>query len=187
MTTRKLRTGRVALAVLAIGLAQAATAAATERITATIAVPPGTPGSATTVPLSAYIYDYSTDDEFRKLSELLASKGSKALREALFDLEKGWLRLGDSLGYPIALARSETKDGSRHILLVADRPIQFFEIWNDTRSLDYPFSVIELNVKSDGTGDGQLVPAAKVRLSNGKVQVESYTFQPSKLLGVRVR
>jgi hypothetical protein len=184
MTTSKLRTG---LIVLAIGLAQASMAAAAERITATIAVPPGTPGSATTVPLSAYIYDYSTNDELRKLSDLMASKGSRALREALFDLEKGWLRLGDSLGYPIAIAKSETAEGSRHILLIADRPIQFFEVWNDSRSLDYPFSVIELHLKSDGTGDGQLVPAAKVRLAGGKVQVESYAFQPSRLLGVRVR
>lgn len=181
---RKLKTAWIA-AMLALGLAHAAFAA--ERITGTLAVPPGTPGRATTVPVSIYIYDYSTPEEVARLGGVLANKGGEALRRELWDLEKGWLRIGDSLGYPIAIARSETTDGKRHIVLLADRPIQFFESWNNSRSVEYPFSFVDIQVNQDGTGEGQLIPAAKVRLLSNTITVESYAFQPSKLLGVRVR
>jgi hypothetical protein len=136
--------------------------------------------------LSIYVYDYSTEEEVQRLADTLANKGAKALREELWDLEKGWLRIGDSLGYPIAVARSQTTGDGRHIFLVADRPIQFFESWRGARSLDYPFSFIEIRVGKDGKGEGQFIPAAEVRLARSGVQVESYAFQPSTLLGVRV-
>jgi hypothetical protein len=110
------------------------------------------------------------------------------LREELWDLEKGWVRIGDSLGYPVAIALSEpTDDGGRHILLVADRPIQFFETWNHTRSLDYPFAYFDIKIRKDGTGSGEMSPAAKVHLANGKVLLDSYGVQPAKLLGARIR
>lgn len=181
---------RIALAaslLLALAAHQAA-GADPEHFTATVANPAGAPGRSTTAPVSIHIYNYSSDQEMVRLNELFVSKGTQALREELFDLEKGWLRIGDSLGYPIAVARSETaRDGSRQIVLVADRPIQFFEAWNNTRSLDYPFSVLQLRIGRDGTGEGELVAAAQVRLINGDVRVESYGFQPARLLGVRAR
>ncbi len=174
-------------ALLVLGLAQAGAAFAAERITGTLAVPPGTPGSATTLPVSIYVYGYSTAEEVARLNDVLTNKGREALRKELWDLEKGWLRIGDSLGYPIAVARSETKDGKRHIVLLADRPIQSFEVWNSSRSLDYPFSFVEVQIGQDGKGEGQLIPAAKVRLLGETIAVESFAFQPAKLLGVRVR
>ncbi|HWM93894.1 MAG TPA: hypothetical protein VN493_24260 [Thermoanaerobaculia bacterium] len=186
MNGKGIKTSLIA-AILAVGLAQAGGAFAAERITGTLAVPPGTPGRATTLPVSIYIYDYSTAEEVTRLNEILTTKGREALREELWDLEKGWLRIGDSLGYPIAVARSETTDGKRHIVLLADRPIQFLESWNNSRSLDYPFSFVDVQINQDGTGEGQLIPAAKVRLLSNTIAVESYAFQPARLLGVRVR
>lgn len=182
--------GRIALAaifVLAL-VSYQAVGAVSERFTATVANPAGAPGRTTTAPVSIYIYDYSTNEEMQRFGDLSVNRGAQALREELQDQEKGWLRVGDGLGYPIAVARSETaQDGSRHIVLVADRPIQFFEAWNSSRSLDYPFSVVELRIGKDGKGEGQLTAAAQVRLINGGVRVENYGFQPARLLGVRVR
>lgn len=187
MNEKGIKRSLIAL-MLVLGLIQAGAAFAAERITGTVVDPGGTTGRSTTVPFSIYIYDYSTDQEVERLAGVLAQKGSEALREELWDLEKGWIRIGNSLGYPVAVARSHpTEDGGRRIVLFADRPIQFFEVWNSLRSQDYPFSYIEINLAKDGTGTGQMFGAAKVRMAAGVVSIESYGAIPAKLLGVRVR
>ena len=85
--------------------------------------PGGVTTRSSTVPFSIYIYDYSTDQEVERLAGVLSQKGSEALREELWDLEKGWIRIGNSLGYPVAVARSQpTEGGGRRIVLFADRP-----------------------------------------------------------------
>lgn len=186
MNGARIKTSLIA-AMLVFGLTQAGAAFAAERITGTV-VDPGASGRSATVPFSIYIYDYSTDQEVERLAGVLSQKGSEALRQELWDLEKGWIRIGNSLGYPVAVARSQpTQDGGRRIVLFADRPIQFFEVWNSLRSQDYPFSYFEINLGKDGTGTGQMYGAAKVRMTTGIVSVESFGAVPAKLLGVRVR
>lgn len=71
------------------GLAQAGAAFAAERITGTVVDPGGMSGRSATVPFSIYIYDHSTDQEVERLAGVLAQKGSEALRQELWDLEKG--------------------------------------------------------------------------------------------------
>lgn len=185
MKERKIKTSWIA-AMLVLGLSPAAFAA--ERITGTVVDPGAASGRSATVPFSIYIYDYSTDQEVERLADVLARKGSEALRQELWDLEKGWIRIGDSLGYPVAVARTQpAEDGGRRIVLFADRPIQFFEVWNNLRSQDYPFSYFEINLAKDGTGTGQMYGAAKVRMAAGVVSIESFSATPARLLGVRVR
>lgn len=88
----------------------------------------------------------------------------------------------------MAVARSQpAEDGGRRIVLLGDRPIQFFGIWNNLRSQDYPFTYFEINLGKDGTGTGQMYGAAKVRMAAGVVSVESFGSTLAKLLGVRVR
>ena len=72
-------------------------------------------------------------------------------------------------------------------MLFADRPIQFFEVWNNLRSQDYPFSYFEIKLGKDGTGEGQMYGAAKIRMAAGLVSVESFGSTPARILGVRVR
>jgi hypothetical protein len=47
-------------------------------------------------------------------------------------------------------------DGGRHIVLAADRPVAFWQLWNQPLSTQLPFTVIELHVNSAGDGDGRL-------------------------------
>ena len=191
MGTRQLRRSSATLCWLLLAMLAAAPAeaqnAVREHITATVAVPASAPGQPTTAPVHIYIYSYSTDQEVQSLARTLADKGPEALREALFDLEKGWIRIGNSLGYPIAVARSAPTEQGRRIRLVADRPIDFLESWRGERSLDYPFAYFELRLGKDGKGEGDMIPAAKIRISGSSIDVENYSFQPARLLGVTVR
>lgn len=176
---------RLVLAAGVAALALAPARALAERITGTV-LDPGAPSQS--VQVSVFLNEYSSDEEIQRLSGILAQKGPEGLREALWDLEKGWLRIGSSLGYPIAVARSQaTEDGGRRIRLLADRPIEFFEIWTSARSLDYPFAFIEVTVDRQGNGEGQMIPAAKVRMFGKTLDIESFNVQPARLLGVRVR
>jgi hypothetical protein len=155
-----------------------------EHFTATLVNPEGSP---TTLPVVIHIHRYSTDAEIRKLAAILADKGPDGLRDALWDLEKGYIRFGGGLGYPIAVVTSKKTAVGRVVRIMMDRPISFREATSSARSLDYPFSWIELKLGKDGKGEGQMFAAAKVRLADGAFEVENYSALPLKLLSVRVR
>lgn len=155
-----------------------------ERFTANLVDPQG---RATVAPVTINIQSYTSDAEVRRLAGILSQKGPNALRDALWDLEAGYIRVGGGLGYPIAVARSTNTESGRIVRLMMDRPIAFWESWNSTRSLDYPFSYIELRLDRNGKGEGQMIPAAQVSLSGGNVDVEGLGFQPVRLLNVQKR
>ncbi|HEY0513675.1 MAG TPA: hypothetical protein VGH73_17330 [Thermoanaerobaculia bacterium] len=140
----------------------------------------------TTAPVVIHIDQYSSDAEVQRLAGILTQKGPDALRDALWNQEVGYIRIGGGLGYPLAAARSQdTGNGGRIIRLMLDRPISQREVINNTFSVDYPFGYIEIKLDASGKGEGQFYQAAKVRLVNGTLDVENFTPQPLRLLGVR--
>jgi hypothetical protein len=182
--------GRILITLLAFavtfGIAAVLTAQQPhgEQFTATIASLEG----GGTAPAVIHIDHYSSDADVEKLKDLLANKGPDALRDALWDLEAGYIRVGGGLGYPIAVARSKPDGkGGRLVRLMLDRPISFRELANNTRSVDYPFTYLEFQLDSAGKGQGKMIAAAKVSLSGGTVDIESLGTQPLKLLQVETR
>ena len=154
-----------------------------EQFTATVANPVG----GGTSPVMIHIDRYSTDAQVQKLAGILRDKGPDALRDTLWDLEAGYIRVGGGLGYPIAVARSRQTDKGRVVRLMMDRPISFRESVNNARSTDYPFGYIEINLDGNGKGEGRFFAAAKVTMTAGTVDIESYSPQPLRLLGVQKR
>ncbi len=182
--SRSARSGRLAcLVALALVVAAPASLLA-EQFTATLVNPEGRP---TTSPVRIHVDRYSTDAEVDKLAGILAEKGPDALREALWDLDIGYVRIGSGLGYPIAVARLQESGTGRTVRITMDRPISFREVASNARSLDYPFSYIELELDRDGKGEGQMFAAAKVRLEAGVRDIENYSSLPLKLLNVQVQ
>jgi hypothetical protein len=138
-----------------------------------------------TAPVVIHIDHYSSDQEVANLKGILADKGPDALRDALWNLETGYIRVKGGLGYPVAVARSKPEaDGGRVVRLMIDRPISFREAANNLRSMDYPFSYIEIHLDASGKGDGKLIAAAKVTLAGNTVEIENLGAQPLKLLDV---
>lgn len=176
----------IAGATLAVALLPAMPVLAqsgSERFTATLANPTG----GGTSPVMIHIDRYSTEAEVQKLAGILKDKGPDALRDALWDLEAGYIRVGGGLGYPIAVARSRPTDKGRVVRIMMDRPISFRESVSNARTLDYPFSYIEMTLDNNGKGEGRFFAAAQVTMTAGTVDIESYSPQPLRLLGVQKR
>jgi hypothetical protein len=141
-----------------------------------------------TAPVVIHIDHYSSEAEVANLKQLLAEKGPNALRDALWDLEAGYIRVGGGLGYPIAAATSRPDGkGGRVIRLMIDRPLSYRELVSDSLTRDYPFSYVEFTLNGSGKGEGKFIAAAKVSITAGTVDIESFGIQPWRLLNVKER
>jgi hypothetical protein len=173
----------IALAALCLSTA----AFAETRFTGNLVAPAGTTVRSGTSPVMIHIDHYSEQAEIERLAGILKQKGPNALRDALWDREVGYIRIGGGLGYPIAAARSRrADDGGQIIRMMIDRPISQAEVINNSRTVDYPFSYIEIKLNANGKGEGQFYQAARVSMTGDTLNVENYSPQPLKLLAVQV-
>ena len=137
-------------------------AAEEEQYAATIMVLGGV-GSGSTASVDIWIDKFNTNEEAVELATLLAEKGQDALRLAMEKLDSGRISIDNEGIIPIAVARSLTGGDKRIIRIFIARNIDFLEHFEMTRSRDYPFSVIELQVNEKGEGEGAAIAAAKLR------------------------
>jgi hypothetical protein len=142
-------------------------------------------------PLEIVIDRWSSDAQHDKLLQILKSKGSDRLLDALQALKPGagFIRTTTSLGWHIQYAREHPlPDGGRRIVFATDRPMSFFEIRNRTRSADYEFMLCEIRLGPDGVGEGKLAALAKISYDKAKnaIQIENYGIEPVRLTQVSV-
>lgn len=132
---------------------------------------------------------FSTQAESQRLLAVLKEKGADGLLDTLRDLPSvGTIRTPGNLAYDLRYAQQEDLgDGIRRVVLATDRPMSFWETVNRPRTVDYPFTFIELRLNKDGTGEGKLSLATRVTLSRRgtAVELENYDSQPIALNEVR--
>jgi hypothetical protein len=169
---------------LALGLttaARAQTNAAGERFSA-VAVDLD---RGTQTPLQIVVDRWSSAADQERLTNVLMTKGADKLLDALQDAPKvGYIRSTESLAWDLHFAsRTKGEDGGERIILATDRPMSMSEVWNQSRTVDYPFTVIELHVNDSGDGDGTLSLATKVipDKENHLVTLENYDTQRIRL------
>jgi hypothetical protein len=142
-----------------------------------------------TGPVEIVVSRWSSEAEQTRLTQVLLDQGSDALLEALRDTPRvGYFRTPNNIAYDLHFARAlPGDDGGRRIILATDRPILFWEARNQPRSIDYPFTVIELRLNPDGEGEGKMSIAAKIsgNKSLNLIDLEDYASQPVRLLAVR--
>jgi hypothetical protein len=143
-------------------------------------------GTGGTIPIVVHIDSYSPAGDVRALALLLKDKGQSAVEAALFRMKgRGWIRIGSSLGYEVPIIRSLATQTGRRIVVIADRPIQFWEQWRGTRSLQYPFGMVVLDIDHSGNGEGRLIAAARAKFdSGGNAELESFGTEPFRIIGV---
>jgi hypothetical protein len=132
---------------------------------------------------------WSTQAERATLTEALFSGGSDKLLKAVQDMKPvGRIRTPDSIGYELRYAQQRPgADGGRDLVLVTDRPVSFWEAVNRPRSVDYPFTLIQIHMKADGTGEGKLAVATKITADpdTKMIEIEDYANQPVQLMDVK--
>jgi hypothetical protein len=145
--------------------------------------------SGSTANLIIRIDRWSSQAEHEQLFATLREKGPQALLEALQDARRvGSIRTPQSVGYDLRLALQEVrKDGSRRLLIATDRPMDFLEARNRPRSVDYPFTVIEMILPAEGKGQGTMTLAARIVSAGKTLIVENYDTQPIRLTNIEAR
>ena len=124
-----------------------------------------------------------------ELLGLARTKGSDALLSKLQRTPRvGNLRTPHSVGYELRLALLDPgKDGGRRVILVTDRPVGFAEATNRPPSVDYPFTVIDMQLPAEGRGQGTMSLAAKIIPAGRNIVIENYDTQPIQLNRIESR
>ena len=132
---------------------------------------------------------WSTAAERERLIGALHAKGEDELLKVVQDTKPvGRIRTPDSIGYELRYAQQRPgRDGGRDIVIVTDRPISFLEAVNQPRSIRYPFTLIQIHIKPDGTGEGKLAIATRITSDpdTKMIEIEDYANQPVQLVEVR--
>jgi len=131
---------------------------------------------------------WSTDADRAGLIDILRTNGQDALLKALQKMPVvGYLNTPGSLRYDLHYARQIPQpDGGRRIVLATDRYIGSWEAASRPRTVDYPLTIIELQVDRTGHGKGWASLYTKVTAGDGgNVELENFTNEPVMLNDVR--
>jgi len=168
------------------------------RMTA-FAVSMGTAATGANAVMDIRITRWSTAEERQNLIDTAVEKGQDALLRALQKMPShgrisipGWTgpdphnaRLGWVLHYAFA---TPGEDGGYRIGIATDRYIGMWEARNQPRTIDYPFSLIEIRIGKDGKGVGKMAVATKIDYDKKKKQLvlENYSSEPVRLNEVKI-
>ncbi len=198
------RTWQASLAALVIGcgiapFVDAQTSGEKLEITA-FAVNMSNIGTGSNAVVDMTVNQWSTDAERERLINTMLTKGSDALlRELQKAPAKGRFRVPGqrppdphhlALGLDIRYARQmPLPEGGRRIILAMDRYIGMREARNQPRSIDYPFTLIEIRTNKDGEGEGKMSVATKISFDKDKkvIELENYASEPVRLNNVKVK
>jgi hypothetical protein len=143
---------------------------------------------------------WTTPEEREMLIVTMLENGQDALLEKLqqmpshgrmrFPTWKGPDPMNAALGWDLRYAwQDPLPEGGRRIVLALDRYITFWEARNRPRTIDYPFTLIEMRVNKDGEGSGKMSIATKISFDKNKnvMELENFTSEPVRLQNVKVK
>jgi hypothetical protein len=144
--------------------------------------------SGKSVALNIYITDYSSDQEVEDLAATLKTNGSDALLKTIQKMkEKGRVSAIGRVGWRIPVVRQRPTEKGRRIVMFSDRPISFYEASAATRSQNYEFGMLVLDVNDKGEGEGLLYGACKVKFTkDDQLEVENFGQAPARLAAVKL-
>ena len=100
---------------------------------------------------------WSTDEERDRVVKTVSGDPATLLEAFRNVSGVGYVRWPGGLEYTLRYARQSTRpDGMVDVSLVVDRPIWVWWDSSQTHSLEPPYSVIQLRLTTDGTGDGRI-------------------------------
>ena len=130
---------------------------------------------------------WSTDAERASLLNILKEvkdsyRANEQMLKALQKMPKtGSIRTPERLAWDLHYARQSPLDeGGRRIVLATDRPIGFREARVQAETMDYPFTIIEVQLDKDDKGVGKILAGTRLYIDkkSGEVVLENYAQQP---------
>lgn len=131
---------------------------------------------------------WSTDEDRTHLMTALRESGPEALLKALQKMPSvGTIRTPSSVGYDLRYARQARVGDGRRIVIATDRPMDYWEASNQPRSVQYPFTVLQMQVDQGGKGTGTMSLAMKITANDDLVILEDIASAPFKLTNVQAK
>lgn len=134
------------------------------------------------------VNSYTPESEVNRMLIALQKDGQDGLMKMLGKDKSGTLQIGTNLARDVqAVWVTQTEEG-RKISALSERWLGFGELRRGARSVDYPFTYIEIFIEEDGgRGEGSLIPAAGVR-SKGRtnIEIENFGIYPARLTNIKV-
>lgn len=133
---------------------------------------------------------WSTDAERQTLIHLVKQStdkqgGQDKLLKALQDIKPrvGFIRTPNSLGWDLKYAwEAKLPDGTRQVVIATDKPVGFAAAASGSRTLDYMFSLIEMQFPAGSNkGEGKLLAQTSIAVKNGRLELEIYGQEPTRL------
>jgi hypothetical protein len=110
------------------------------------------------------------------------TRANEKLLSALQKLPKvGYIRTPNTLAWDLRYARqTPLPEGGRRIVLATDRPIGFREAANRTRTMDYPFTIVQVELDKNDRGTGKILAGTKIYIDKKTkdLVLENYAQQP---------
>jgi hypothetical protein len=146
----------------------------------------GVPRTGQSQTVDIVIDRWSTQSERQSLMDAFLPKGDadKLLKALQKTRRVGYIRFPNTVGYDLHYAREVPgEDGGRRILIATDRRIGVREASEQPRTMDYPFTLIEMRLNKDSEGEGKMAVATKISLNKDKQQLEleNYGSEPVRL------
>ena len=127
---------------------------------------------------------WSNDKQRDTLMEVMRTKGPDKLLDVLQEMPAmGHFGVPGNLSWDIHFARKvPLPDGGERVVLVTDRRIGFWEAAHQPRSIDYPFTVIQMKLDREGNGSGTMSYATRiVARKDNVIELEDFATQPIML------
>jgi hypothetical protein len=132
---------------------------------------------------------WSTETERETLLEIITSEKDptdKLLRTLQRMPKVGYIRTPNTLAWDLRYShQAKLPDGGRRIVLATDRPIGFAEARNQPRTIDYPFTIVEIRLDKDDKGEGKILAGTKIYVENKQIVLENYGQQPVRFNEIR--
>jgi hypothetical protein len=149
--------------------------------------------------LEILVDQWSTNAERQQLITTMVEKGQDKLLDALQKVPvkgrirvPGWMgpdpnnyRLGWDLRYAW---HEKLPDGGERMMIATDRYMSFWELRNQPRTVDYPFTFIEIRFPKEGKGEGRLALANQISFNKKKnvIELEQYSAGDVRLNEITV-
>lgn len=153
------------------------------------AAPAWPPAGARTFTMQIGVTRWTTDAEDQALATVWSERGPEALYAALQGAEEaGFVNIPGQIGHRLRYAREAWEGDTRLIILAADRPLHRWSPQLPT-VVEHNVLLVELRLDENGSGDGFVVPAARVAFDQDpqRLLMQSYANRRFRLMSVRER